>query len=136
MIQGLPLLFVGGAAFYLLSKESVLPRHPKPSDILIQESLISLGYGGGGDFDGTPRAVESFQNDWNWFIEYLENFNPDINYEYPYTKIHADGKWNDATELRAKKVLSKLDGYEYVFVENLGRDVRTFREMVQGFKSL
>jgi hypothetical protein len=119
---------------------------PKPSTdeetwIMRQANLISLGYDEVGTADGVPGAntvkgIKLFQTDWNWFVDYLGQINPETNYSAPYTKISVDGKWGPATESRVNKAIGRFDGIEPVYVEELDREANDFRDMINGLKNL
>lgn len=104
-----------------------------------QEKLSHLGYAGvpiDGNLDSkTTATILQFQEDWNYFVNLLETHNPQIDYKVPYTKIGTDGKWGPNTETRANKALSKFDGSQAYWVEELIAEVWTWREMIVGFKT-
>jgi hypothetical protein len=121
------------------------PSKPPPSndeDAWLErtEELNTLGYDETDVVEkpdaGTAKAIELFQGDWNWFVDYLNQINPTIEYKAPYTKTGVDGKWGPATEARVDKAIGKFDGFKSPYVEELGREVATFREMINGLKAL
>lgn len=119
---------------------------PKPSNdkdmwLERQEELVTLGYEEVGETDGVPgantvAAIKLFQVDWNSFSDYLHNKFPDNDYQSIYSKTSVDGKWGPATEDRVDKAIGRFSGHEMVFVEDIGKEVRTFREMVNALKQL
>jgi hypothetical protein len=91
--------------------------------------------------DGIPgektfASIKSFQIDWNWFADYLRDINPGIEYKSPYTASSTDSYWGQETESRVNKALSKLNGTDPIYVEELGRSVLTFRDMIIGLQQL
>lgn len=109
-----------------------------------QEKLYALGYrdteseyaADGILGDRTIELIKEFQRDWNWFVGYLEQLNPNRDYEDPYTKSADDGSWGPGTDSRVNKALNKFNGTDPIYVEELGFSVQTFRDMISGLKGL
>lgn len=109
-----------------------------------QTKLYDLGYRDGESkyaTDGIPgertfALIKSFQIDWNSFVDYLRSINPVIEYEPPYTAVSTDGYWGQDTEPRINKALSKFNGTDPIYVEELGRSVLTFHDMISGLQQL
>jgi len=109
-----------------------------------QEKLYDLGYrdteskyaADGILGDRTVELIKEFQRDWNWFVGYLEQINPNRDYEDPYTKSADDGSWGPGTDSRVNKALNKFNGTDPIYVEELGFSVQTFRDMISGLKGL
>jgi len=107
-----------------------------------QNKLSALGYRPAGNSkwadgiwgDKSVGMTELFQNDWNWFVGYLESVNPDIQYKPPYTRTSTDGFWGPETDSRINKALGKLDGDSEIYVDELGYSVGNFKEMIEGLK--
>jgi hypothetical protein len=108
-----------------------------------QSKLYSLGYPTSSKYaaDGiwgtnSVEMTKSFQADWNWFVRHLAQLNPSIEYKPPYTEISADGFWGPETDARINKAIGKIGGESPVYVEELGRSVESFRDMIEGLKGL
>ena len=109
-----------------------------------QTKLYVLGYNRGledGGIDGIPggtttKAIASFQSEWNFFVDYLNKINPSIVYKDPYTKISSDGYWGHNTDLRVNKALSKFNGTDPIYVEEIGKSVPTFHDMIVEIQKL
>ena len=80
--------------------------------------------------------VRLFQQDWNFFVSALKKMNPSGTYSAPYTDISTDGFWGPETDSRIKKALGKIPGDKAHYVEELGYEVNTFRQMVNGLKEI
>ncbi|MCH7553366.1 MAG: hypothetical protein IIC82_05165 [Chloroflexi bacterium] len=109
-----------------------------------QEKLYDLGYrdteseyaADGILGERTVELIKEFQRDWNWFVGYLMQINPNRDYEDPYTKSADDGSWGPGTDSRVNKALNKFSGADPVYVEELGSSVQTFQDMISGLKGL
>lgn len=117
------------------------PTAKKESDLLepivIEGMLNDLGYPPGaidGAYDSdTVAAIEAFQIDWNYLMEWLYKHNPNITPSEPnYDKILEDGKWGPQTEARAVRALDTVPANSNASVSIGGVDypVSNFREMV------
>jgi len=80
--------------------------------------------------------VRLFQQDWNFFVSALKKMNPSGTYSAPYTEISTDGFWGPETDSRINKALGKIPGDKAHYVEELGYEVNTFRQMVNGLKEI
>lgn len=114
-----------------------VPKAAPQADTAGQVEVDALGYGGlFNEGYSLPLVIATFQADWNWFVDYIQHVNPDIEYDHPYTKIEEDGGWGPDTAERAAKAMVKFDGKDPVYVKELDADVATFHDMIRGLQTL